>query len=394
MFADHIPSSRRIFTTGDARRLARRRLPRLVFDFLEGGVGHELALAGNRAALDRIRLQPRVLGDVSRRSLATRFLGNEFGLPFGIAPMGMCNLTHPGADDALARLAVAAGIPVCLSTAASTSLERMAEMTSGQAWFQLYVGQSAEQGLALAERARLAGYRTLVLTVDAPQVSRRARDLRNGFQVPFRMGPRQVLDFALHPFWSLPMLAAGAPRFGNFDPAQGFKRGESRAGADWGFLDRLRDAWPGHLIVKGVLSPVDARRIRSAGADAIWVSNHGGRQLDSAPAPVDVLPAIRDAVGADLPLIADSGLEGGEDIVKVLALGADFAMLGRPWMYALGAEGERGLVTLARLLAEEVDTTMAQIGVCSVDQITAATLAAQHQDEAPGPAPMSSTDAT
>lgn len=383
------PSSRRIFANSDAKRIAQRRLPRLVFDFLEGGVGAELALASNRAAFDAIKLQPRVLQDVAVRSLRTQFLGVDYELPFGVAPMGMCNLTHVAADKILAELADQASIPVCASTAASSSIEQMIEWNS-KTWFQLYVGQSQEAGLQTADRAAAAGYQTLVLTVDTPHVSRRVRDLRNGFQVPFKIGAKQAIDFACHPLWSWQMLrwvlSNGLPRPANFDPAKGgFKRDEPRAGATWDFLAKLRAHWTGRLIVKGVLSPTDAVRIHAMGADAIWVSNHGGRQLDSVMSAIKVLPLIRAALGPDIPLIADSGVECGEDVVKSLALGADFVMLGRAWMYALGADGACGAVSLARILAEELSTTMAQIGVTSIAEISEDVLAERHLADTPQP---------
>ena len=195
--------SRGFAASDDARRRARRRLPRIIFDFSDGAAGRESTRKRNAAALEDILLQPRVLQDISRRSLGTRFLGEDYGLPFGVAPMGMCNLSHPGADAALARCAASSGIPLCVSSAASTNLERMQELAEGRAWFQLYVGRSQEAALRLIERARAAGYEVLVLTVDVPQVGRRPRELRHGFRVPFRLGPRQALDFATHPRWSL-----------------------------------------------------------------------------------------------------------------------------------------------------------------------------------------------
>ncbi|MEM9140175.1 MAG: alpha-hydroxy acid oxidase [Pseudomonadota bacterium] len=372
-------SVRGIAALEDARRLARRRLPRLVFDFIEGGAGDEVALAANRAALDAIKLQPRVLEDTSRRDLSAEFLGRRYDLPIGMAPMGMCALAHPEADRLMARLALEANIPLGLSTAASTSIEAMAPLAPQQLWFQLYVGQSQHNGLAMADRAAAAGYHTLVLTVDVPEVSRRARDLRNGFQVPFRIGPRQALDFALHPAWAVQRLMAGVPYQANFDRTKGgFRRDEPRAGADWAFLDRLRQRWEGALIVKGVTSPTDAMRIRDAGADAMWVSNHGGRQLDAVMPAIQILPHIRRAVGADLPLLFDSGVRTGGDVVRALALGADFVMMGRPWMYGLGAAGGRGLVSVARLLKGEISNVMAQIGARSIADLTPDVLAEAH----------------
>jgi isopentenyl diphosphate isomerase/L-lactate dehydrogenase-like FMN-dependent dehydrogenase len=366
-----------VYSAEDAKRLARRRQPRLVFDFIEGSAGREVASRRNTARFDEITLQPRVMADVAKRSLSKALLGREYGLPFGIAPMGMCDLAWPGADRALAAAACRFDIPLCLSSAASSSIEDMRGWAGENGWFQLYVGASEEQSMALVDRARTAGYDTLVLTVDVPQVSRRLRDLRNGFSMPFRMGVRQFVDFATHPGWSLATLQRGAPAPANFVASDGnrrFDRNASRAGADWAFLDRLRALWRGHLIVKGVTSVRDAQRVQRAGADAIYVSNHGGRQLDSAPAALDCLPKIRTAVGPDFPLVFDSGVRSGEDIVKALAFGADFVMLGRPMLFALGADGARGLNALIHALQEDVSLTLAQVGLNDVRDIAASVL--------------------
>lgn len=367
-----MPAPSRIFSTQDARALAKPRLPRLIFDFVEGAAGREVGTARNTSEFDQILLQPRVMADVSARSLTTTLLGQDYAVPFGIAPMGMCNLVHPKADRALAQAAQRFDFPLCLSSAASTSIEDMGKWAGTRAWFQLYFGASAEASLAMVERARRAGYDTLVLTVDVPQVSRRLRDLRNGFSVPFRMTPRAIWDFATHPQWSLRTLAAGVPQPRNFIDASGtstFDRGASRSGADWAFLQVLRDAWPGKLIVKGVTSPEDARRASSLGADAIYVSNHGGRQLDSVPPAIRLLPLIRAAVGPKVPLLFDSGIRNGEDMVKALALGADFVMVGRPALFALGAEGAPGLSALLTSFAEDISVVMAQLGVTSINQL-------------------------
>ncbi|MEX3007630.1 alpha-hydroxy acid oxidase [Hoeflea sp. TYP-13] len=353
--------------------LARRRLPRLVFDFVDGAAGREIAAAKNISAFDEIELQPRVMQDVSSRNLRTTFLGSEYDCPVGIAPMGMCDLIWHGADRMLARASNRFNAPLCLSSAASCLIEDMLSWTEGRAWFQLYVGQSMDHTLDMVERAKTAGYETLVLTVDVPQVSRRVRDLRNGFEMPFRIGPRQFLDFAAHPKWSLTTLVNGAPSAKNFPTDRGnsgFDRGASRAGADWAFLNRLRDLWPGRLVIKGVTSVADAKRIQSCGADAIYVSNHGGRQLDSAPAAIKLLPAIRTALGPDYPLIFDSGIRSGEDVVKALAFGADFVMLGRPLLFAIGAEGERGLNSLFSIFTEEISLTLAQLGLTRPGEIS------------------------
>ena len=350
----------------DARREARRRLPWMLFDFIDGAAGEERAGRRNREALGRIELLPRVLVNVEARRIACDLLGRRWNLPFGIAPMGMCDLAWPGADRAFGDAARDHSIPHCLSTAASTSLEDCRARAGENAWFQLYVS-APETGWNLVRRALDAGYEHLVLTVDTPVLSRRRRELRRGFKVPFRLGPSQILDFALHPHWSLATLANGVPRFGNNRPDRGgssraFDRSQSRGAVDWSFLDALRERWPHRLVVKGVLSPEDAVRIRDAGADAVYVSNHGGRQLDSAPASIDALPRIRREVGSDYPLLFDGGLRDGEDIVKAYALGASYVMLGRPFLYAAGAAGRAGVYRVVELLAEETSVALAQIG--------------------------------
>ncbi len=316
-------------------------------------------------------MQPRVMQDVAERSLSTAFLGQSYDLPFGVAPMGMCNLSCPHADRFIGLAGRKRGMPVCLSSAASSTIEDMHGWGGTNAWFQLYVGPSMDHSMSLVERARTAGYDTLILTVDVPQVSRRTRDLRNGFLMPFSMGPRQFFDLALHPRWSLNTLIQGIPRPRNFDTATGssFNRHASRAGANWAFLDQLRSVWKGKLIVKGITGPDDAKQVRAAGADAIYVSNHGGRQLDSVPPTVDLLPPIRAAVGPDFPLLFDSGVRSGEDVIKALALGADFVMLGRPVLHALAAEGRNGLDALIDAIAEEISTAMAQLGVTTIHEV-------------------------
>ena len=366
-----------IHTSDEARALARRRLPRLVFDYIDGAAGKEHAAARNLEALDARQLMPRVLAPAEQCSLGQTFLGQALGLPFGIAPMGMCNLAWPGADQLLAAEAVRRGMPHGVSTAASSTLEAMAEQAGALAWFQLYVTGTLEAAWGLVDRAKAAGYQVLILTVDVPRVAPRPRDVRNGFTMPFHIGPRQFMDFALHPHWSLASLFHGMPRPANFDNApggKGFDRHASRAGANWAFLDELRRRWDGQLIVKGVLSPDDAQRIQAAGADAIYVSNHGGRQLDSAPPAITALARVRAAVGPDYPLVFDSGVRSGEDILKALACGADLVMLGRPLLYALGADGARGLASLLDALVTELGVAMAQLGLADLGDIRASHL--------------------
>ncbi len=352
-------------------------MPRMMFDFVQGAVGTELAANLNCEALNRTRLLPRVLINVDGRTLGKRFLDEEMGLPFGIAPMGMCNLVWPGADGILDGQAAQHSIPLGVSTAASTSLEDMAELSEGRTWFQLYVYQSHEAAFELVDRAAAAGYTKLLLTVDVTQLSRRVRDLRNGFQVPFKMGLRQFSDFAIHPTWSLKTLANGVPSPQNYDALRGnadVTRNANRGSADWDFLKRLRARWKHKLVVKGVLSTADAVQIKQLGADAVYVSNHGGRQLDSAPPAIEALGPIRAAVGPDYPLIFDSGVRSGEDVVKALASGADFVMLGRPMLYAIGANGAEGLNQFINIVKQDLDVALSQIGLTDISDVSAQSL--------------------
>ena len=372
-------SRNRLFSSDDARHMAHRRLPRIVFDYIDGAVGNESAAANNLSALENLRLMPRVLAPTQQNLLTTTFMGQNLSLPFGIAPMGMCNLAWPGADRMLAAEAVRRGMPHGVSTAASSTLEGIAEQAGALAWFQLYVTGSLETAWALVDRAEASGYQVLILTVDVPRFAPRPRDQRNGFNMPFRIGIQQFMDFARHPHWSLASLIAGVPAAANFDATQGgksFDRYASRAGANWAFLDQLRRRWKGKLIVKGVLNPDDAKRIRAAGADAVYVSNHGGRQLDSAPPAITALAQVRAALGPEFPLIFDSGVRSGEDILKALACGADLVMLGRPLLYALGADGARGLSSLLDAIAESLLVAMAQIGLSDINDINTTHLAA------------------
>ena len=365
---------RTIYSVVDARRYAKSRMPKIVFDYVDGAAGSEMANANNCDRLDQLKLQPRVLRNVDNRSLHTTLFGTQYDLPFGIAPMGMCNLTWPQSDLYLATAARKRNMPMALSTMSSSSLEQVADWAGDNAWFQLYIGQSIELGFKMVDRAEAAGYQTLILTVDVPMVAPRVRDLKNGFKSPLKIGPRQFVDFAIHPEWSIRSLLSGVPQLANFDKG-GFDRDAMRGLVDWDFLDRLRQRWKGNLIVKGVLSVEDALRIKQAGADAIYISNHGGRQLNSAPASIDQLPLIRNALGDDFTLLFDSGIRNGEGIVKALALGANYVMAGRALLYGLGGGGEEGLSQVIDLLQNEISLAMAQLGLTSIDEIDNSVLA-------------------
>ena len=372
--SDNILPSQKIFSIKDARELSRKRLPKLVFDFIDGASGDEKLAEINSRALDQIRLEPKVLRNVEKRSLKKKVLGYEFDFPFGFAPMGMTNLSWPGADSMLAAESARNNIPTCVSMASTTTLEKMYELSEGHSWMQLYIFQDENFVMELLDRAKNTGYEVAILTVDVPVLSRRTRDDKNGFSYPFKIGPKQFFDFATHPTWSISTLLSGIPKPMNYVTSKSgdgiFKRKESRGSTDWDTLKRVRDKWKGKLIIKGVMSPDDAKKIKEAGADAIQVSNHGGRQLDSATAAINMLPLIRKSVGVDFPLIFDSGIRSGSDIVRALAFGADYAMIGRPVMYAMGADGKKGLRRIVEIIKEEASTTLGLVGLNDINDVT------------------------
>ncbi len=370
---DLIKPSTKIHTIDDAIRLSKKRLPKLVFDFIDGASGDDKLAEINSTALDQIRLEPKVFRNVENRNLSKKIFDFHFDYPFGFAPMGMTNLSWPEADKMIAKESAYNNIPTCVSMASSTTLEDMFTFSEGHSWMQIYIFQSEEFIMELLKRAESIGYKVLILTVDVPILSRRARDDRNGFGYPFKIGTKQFLDFALHPQWSLTTLFKGAPQPMNYVTSksgdQVFRRKESRGATDWNTLKRVRDAWKGKLIIKGVMNSEDAMKIKEAGADAIQVSNHGGRQLDSATASINALPLIRKALGDDFPILFDSGIRSGSDILRALALGANFVMFGRPLMYAIGADGARGLRRIINLIKEELSTNLGLVGLTDINEV-------------------------
>ena len=370
---DLIRPSTKIHTIDDAIRLSKKRLPKLVFDFIDGASGDDKLAEINSKALDQIRLEPKVFRNVENRNLSKKIFDFHFDYPFGFAPMGMTNLSWPEADKMIAKESAYNNIPTCVSMASSTTLEDMFTFSEGHSWMQIYIFQSEEFIMELLKRAENIGYKVLILTVDVPILSRRARDDRNGFGYPFKIGPKQFLDFALHPQWSLTTLFKGAPQPMNYVTSKSgdqiFRRKESRGATDWNTLKRVRDAWKGKLIIKGVMNSEDALKIKEAGADAIQVSNHGGRQLDSATASINALPLIRKALGDDFPILFDSGIRSGSDILRALALGANFVMFGRPLMYAIGADGAKGLRRIINLIKEELSTNLGLVGLTDINEV-------------------------
>lgn len=353
----------RLYDYEDVRARARARLPWMIFDYIDGAAGQGRGVATNRAALNAFPLHPRALVDVSVRDLSVQVLGQTATIPFGVSPMGMCNLAHPDADRAYADLAATTGAPVGLSTFSSTDMETMLDWSAGKAWFQLYFSGDGSHTMALAARARDVGYQTLIITLDVPEVGHRPRELRHGFKMPFQMGLPQIIDFACHPRWSLTTLARGAPKLANFaKPGYAFDRTESRAAADWSFFKRLRDLWPGRLVAKGVTHVDDAQALFDAGADALQISSHGSRQLEGGIAPFTALQNIRAALGPNKPLFYDSGIQSGEDIVRAYLAGADFVFLGRYMQYAAAAGGKHSVQATSDFLKKQISNTMAQLG--------------------------------
>jgi L-lactate dehydrogenase (cytochrome) len=353
----------------DFRKSAKKRLPKLLFEYIDGAASDGSGEADNRKIIRQLRLNTKALINVEKRSLNHKIFRIPSKLPIGIAPMGMVQMAGVGADEAFAKCAAKYEIPVGVSTASSMSLEKYAEYSNGYAWFQLYYMADKTELKKLLNRIVTAGYKTLIFTVDVPEIGFRPNEIRNGLKIPFKFGPKQIVDFAMHPTWSIRTLINGPPKFGNFKDTNSFNRDASRAGADWEFLRYLRDHWPNKLVIKGVLNTEDAINMRGMGVDGIYVSSHGGRQLASAPHPIEMLPKIRKALGDDVHIFYDSGLRNGEDLVKAYALGANFAFMGRPWSLAYAANNQHGIENYIDYLCKETSVAMAMIGRRKIEEI-------------------------
>lgn len=369
-------------TIEDLERRASRRIPRFAFEFLQGGAGDESGLARNRSALKGIEVVPRYGVDVSRVDTSVELFGHRYAAPVGISPVGMDGLMWPGATEHLARAAQRLNIPYMVGTLATSTIEQVAEWAPDVTWFQLYPLPADEHRLSLdlAARAQQAGAKALVATLDIPVRSKRPRDLRNGFVMPFRLSPRNVLDAALAPPWLLALARRGMPRFANMEAYAGSGDTASFVGANvgggftWDVIARLRDKWRGPLMVKGVLHPGDAEKARAIGLDGVIVSNHGGRQFDAAPASADVLPAIAAAVGHDMTVILDSGVVSGVDMMRALACGAHSTFAGRAFMLALAALGDDGARHMAATFVDEFKTALGQSGLTRADAVSSAAI--------------------
>ncbi|WP_127560453.1 alpha-hydroxy acid oxidase [Nioella ostreopsis] len=353
----------------DLKARARRRVPHFVWEFFDSATGTESVLPRNRAALDRVLFHPAILTGEFTPDLSCTLMGRDYAVPFGIAPVGMSGVIWPDAERRLARFAGSVGVPYGLSTVASQTPETVGPEAGGMGWFQLYPPRAPEVFDDMLARAWDSGFQTLVLTADVPVASRRERQTRGGLTNPPRLTPRLVAQVAQCPSWAMGMLKTGMPRMRTLDryaeqktslPQTAHVGYLIRTSPDWDYLARLRDRWKGKLVVKGVMEASPVERLEASGVDAIWVSNHAGRQFDGARASIDALPEIRAATR--LPLIFDSGIEGGLDIMRALALGADFVMLGRAWHYALAALGEAGPPHLHELLVKDMISCMGQIG--------------------------------
>ena len=365
----------------ELRLMARRRLPRVVFDFIEGGVEDELCLVRNESSYARCRLLPRYLVDVSARDQSTTLFDHTYASPFGIAPTGLAGLPRPGADLMLAEAAAGANIPFIMSGASTASIEDAARVAPRHAWYQLYAARDTKISEDLIRRARDAGLSALVLTVDVPVGSKRERNMRNGFELPLRLKWSKMLEALLHPGWLASYLSNGMPRLENWAPSAGagseapaiagFMAKQTPGAPTWRDLEAFRRLWPGHLVVKGILRPDDAVRAAEIGVDGIIVSNHGGRQLDLAAAPLEALPAIHAAVGDRVTLMIDGGIRRGAHILAAFCMGARFAFVGRATLYGAAAGGLPGARRAIAILRDEIDRVMAQIGCPNIASLDA-----------------------
>jgi (S)-mandelate dehydrogenase len=373
----------RCYSIADLREAAQRRLPKGVFQYVDKGTEDQLAVNNNRRALDNIQLLHRVLTDVSDVSTDTSLFGRAVSMPLIIAPTGVAGMCWYEGELELARAAAKAGVPFTLATGSNTSMEKVAELAGGMLWFQLYMWRDKALSYELVKRAARAGFDTLIWTVDIVHKPNREHDQRNGFSMPYKFNLRSAIDAAAHPEWLATVLArymltTGMPRHVNFPNQYQHKfTGKATVAkalqADqlgWDDVDRLREIWPGKLIIKGIMRVDDAQQAAARGVDGIVVSNHGGRSMDSAPSTLAVLPGIAAAVGERTTVLVDSGIRRGSDIVKCMALGAKGVLAGRATLYGVGAGGEPGVSKALHILQTEMRRTMAYVGCRRVAQLS------------------------
>lgn len=356
----------------DLRRIAKRRIPRFAFDLVDGGAESERNLRRNISAFEEVELTPRYMTDVGRVDMTVSIFGKTYATPFGMAPIGMLNAFWPEADLILARMCKRENIPYVASSAASTTLEKLAKAADGNGWFQLYVSGDDTVTQGLVDRAEAAQYEVMMVTADVPAAGKRDRDIRNKLAVPFRVTPEVLLQLAMTPRWTLTSLSYGKPNIANY--ADLLKAATSYADVQktlitpsftWDDLKRLRDRWKGTLLVKGILHPADAEKCAELGCDGIVVSNHGGRQVAFGPPTIEALPAIADAVGGRLKILLDSGIRRGADVLRAKALGADFTLAGRALAFGVGAGGRDGAERAMQILTLELERALGQLGTAA-----------------------------
>lgn len=375
----------------DYRDLARDRLSRFAFDYLEGGAEDGRTLARNLTAFQAVLFRPRALQDVAEVDVGVELFGRAHKLPVLVGPTGLNGLFWPRAEEALARAARDAGVPFVLSTASTSLLEDVRAATDGELWLQLYVQRDRGVAESMMARAKAAGFHALMLTVDTMVHGKRDHDVRNGFRLPVPWTPRLVADLVTHPRWCLRMLRqGGSPQLVNLARSAGLTPDLRREAAamsrqmdmslTWADLEWLRRHWDGPVIVKGILDPSDARSAIKHGADGIVVSNHGGRQLESAPSALERLPAIADEVGSQMHVFVDGGVRRGSDIAKALALGARAVLLGRAPLYGLAARGPNGAAEVLAILRAEFEITLRLLGVTQASRLEASSLCEDHRE--------------
>ena len=369
-----------INTVGDAREISKRKLPKMVWDFIDGGADGELAIAANRRSLNEIKLRPKFLTDVSNRDISAKIFGEKADLPFILSPSGMATIAHPQGELAVAKAADRAGAIFCVSTASGYTLEEIASVSNGRLWFQLYLWGNEEVVNSLIDRAGNSGYEALVVTVDVPVVGKRERDLANGMSLPVRIRPKNALNTLRKPKWLFGLLNGPDITFANLagfaagDDASSIGEYTDRELVDqtrtWDDLELIRKRWSGPLLVKGVMTPEDAICAVDAGADGIIVSNHGGRQMSFVPGVASIFESVVHAVGHRAEVFLDGGIRRGEDIIKARAIGATAACGGRPWYWGLAAGGEQGVEKVLSVLAADVDRTLALLGEEKFSNVT------------------------
>jgi len=369
----------------DLRQLSRRRIPKMFFDYAEAGSYAEETLRANRADMERIRLRQRVLVDVSQRDLSTTIIGEPVPMPLGLGPVALTGMQHRDGEIAACRAAQAAGLPYCLSTMSICSIEDVAEAVDKPFWFQLYVMKDRGFVKSLIERAKAAKCSALVLTIDLQVLGERHCDQKNGLSVPPAIRLKNVLNIATKPAWAWGMLRGKRKTFGNLS---GYTPGDANVASlaswistqfdpalSWKDVEWVRSLWPGKLILKGVLDVEDARLATKTGANAIVVSNHGGRQLDGAPSSISALPKVADAVGSEIEIMFDGGIRSGQDLMRALALGARSCLIGRSYIFGVGAGGQAGVAKAIDIIRSELDVTMALCGINRVRDINRSVIA-------------------